>query len=42
MINQMPNVEIVSITANHWLLTEKPHEAREAIEKWCLALAISQ
>lgn len=38
IINQIPNVEIVTITANHWLLTEKPREAREAIEKWCLAL----
>lgn len=41
MINRMPNAEIVSITANHWLLTEKPREAREAIEKWCLGLRIS-
>lgn len=38
MINRMPNVETVTITANHWLLTEKPKEAREAIEKWCLML----
>lgn len=41
MINRMPNAEILSITANHWLLTEKPGEAREAIEKWCLGLDIS-
>ncbi len=38
MINRMPKVKIISITANHWLLTEKPREAREAIENWCLAL----
>ena len=35
MINRMPNVETVTIDANHWLLTEKPKEAREAIEHWC-------
>jgi len=38
MINRMPIVEVVSITASHWLLTEKPREAREAIEKWYLGL----
>ncbi len=38
IINQMPSVEIVTITANHWLLTERPREAREVIEKWCLTL----
>jgi esterase len=35
MINRMPNVETVTIEANHWLLTERPKEAREAIEQWC-------
>ena len=35
IINRMPNVTITTIEANHWLLTEKPHEAREAIENWC-------
>ena len=35
IINRMPNVKTVTINANHWLLTEKPREAREAIEKWC-------
>jgi len=38
MINRMPNVHIKSIKANHWLLTEKPREAREVIEKWCMNL----
>ncbi len=37
MIDRMPHVETVTIAANHWLLTEKPREAREAIERWCLA-----
>jgi pimeloyl-ACP methyl ester carboxylesterase len=36
-IDRMPNVETVTIAANHWLLTEEPREAREAIESWCLA-----
>lgn len=36
MINRMPKAETITIAANHWLLTEKPKEAREAIEKWCL------
>lgn len=35
IINRMPNVNITTIEANHWLLTEKPREAREAIENWC-------
>jgi len=35
IINRMPNVKTVTINANHWLLTEKPREAREAIEMWC-------
>lgn len=38
MIDQLPNVKTMTIAANHWLLTEKPKEAREAIETWCLAL----
>ncbi len=35
IINRMPSVKTVTINANHWLLTEKPREAREEIEKWC-------
>jgi len=35
-IDRIPKAEIVTIAANHWLLTEKPREAREAIEEWCL------
>lgn len=35
MIHRMPSVEITTIEANHWLLTERPKEAREAIEDWC-------
>lgn len=35
MINLMPRVEIATIEANHWLLTERPKEARQAIENWC-------
>lgn len=35
IIHRLPRVEIETIEANHWLLTEKPREAREAIERWC-------
>ncbi len=38
MINRMPQAETITIAANHWLLTEKPKEAREAIEQWCLRM----
>ncbi len=38
MIDRVPDVETVTIAANHWLLTEKPREAREAIETWCRGL----
>jgi len=34
-VNQFPNSEIEVIDADHWLLTEKPVESRQAIEKWC-------
>ena len=34
---QMPNIEIETIDADHWPLTEKPDETREAIERWLLA-----
>jgi pimeloyl-ACP methyl ester carboxylesterase len=37
-INQFPNYEIQIIDADHWLLTEKPIESRNKIEKWCLKL----
>ncbi len=37
-IRRIPGVEIHSINANHWLLTERPKEAREAIDGWCLNL----
>jgi pimeloyl-ACP methyl ester carboxylesterase len=38
-IARIPKAETVTIAANHWLLTEKPREAREAIESWCQGLA---
>jgi len=37
-MKQMPNIAIETIDADHWPLTEKPDETREAIEKWCIAL----
>jgi len=33
---RMPNLEIETIDADHWPLTEKPDETRQAIERWCL------
>lgn len=40
-ITQFKQVDTVVIDANHWLLTEKPREARQAIEQWCNDLEIS-
>lgn len=34
-LQQFPNCETVFIDADHWLLTEKPLQARQAIEQWC-------
>lgn len=34
-LNELPNAEQQTFEANHWLLTEMPHEARSAIEAWC-------
>ena len=36
-MRQMPNITIETIDADHWPLTERPDETREAIEKWCSA-----
>jgi esterase len=36
VIRRIPAVEIQSIDANHWLMTERPEEARKAIDGWCL------
>lgn len=38
IIHRMPNSDIVYIDADHWLLTEKPDEARQVIENWCESL----
>jgi len=35
ILNALPNLEIEIIHADHWLLTEKPDEARIVIENWC-------
>lgn len=34
---QLPRVQTVTISCQHWPLTEKPHEVRVAIERWCAA-----
>jgi len=33
-----PNVTVEPIDCQHWPLTERPHEVRQAIERWCGAL----
>ena len=33
-IARFPRVEVVPIEANHWPLTERPEEVRQAIEDW--------
>jgi pimeloyl-ACP methyl ester carboxylesterase len=33
-IARFPRVEVVPIEANHWPLTERPAEVRQAIENW--------
>lgn len=37
LLSRFPAGERVDIDADHWLLTERPAEARAAIERWCLA-----
>ncbi len=37
IVKTIPNCQIHYIEADHWLLTEKPAEARQAIEDWCEA-----
>lgn len=41
-IARFPQGETVVIDADHWLLTEKPREAREAIETWCERFAAGE
>lgn len=36
ILGTLPDLEIQTIDADHWLLTEKPVEARQAIEQWCM------
>lgn len=36
-IERMPSITTEIIDADHWPLTEKPVETREAIERWCTA-----
>lgn len=38
ILEALPRYEIAVIDADHWLLTEKPDEARRAIDTWCLRL----
>jgi pimeloyl-ACP methyl ester carboxylesterase len=35
LLKDLAQVEIVTIEADHWLLTEKPDEARAVIDTWC-------
>ena len=36
-----PSVTVQAIDCQHWPLTERPHEVRQAIERWCGALPVS-
>jgi len=36
-MQRLPDITIETIDADHWPLTEKPDETREAIERWCLS-----
>jgi esterase len=38
LIARFPRGRVVEIAADHWLLTERPTEAREAVENWCTGL----
>lgn len=38
---QLPQAEIKAIDADHWMLTERPDEARHAIEEWCNRRAVA-
>lgn len=38
ILKRYPDCEVREIDADHWLLTEKPDEGREAIEAFCRAL----
>jgi esterase len=35
LLQKIPELEIMPMDADHWLLTEKPEKAREIIENWC-------
>jgi len=35
ILSEIPELEIKTIHADHWLLTEKPKEARDIIAAWC-------
>lgn len=39
VMNELPHNTVATINADHWPLTEKPRETREAIDKWCAQLA---
>lgn len=41
-IARFPCARTVAIDADHWLLTERPVEARLAIDAWCRALAAGE
>lgn len=40
IIDRFPNAKIEVVDADHWLLTEKPQETRQIIEKWCNATLV--
>ncbi|MDO8705098.1 MAG: alpha/beta hydrolase [Sulfuricaulis sp.] len=42
MLAAHPRIQIVTIDAYHWPLTEKPQQVREAIEQWCEQFVIRE
>ena len=35
LVGAIPRSQVVVIESRHWMMTEKPEEARRAIERWC-------
>jgi esterase len=41
ILSALPNCEIRSLNADHWLLTEQPQQAREVIDEWIQSRLVS-
>ena len=38
-LRRVPRLTLQTVDCHHWPLTERPDAVREAIERWCAALA---